>query len=222
MKRAPVVRLVIVAKEPRAGQVKTRLGARIGPTPAAELAQAFLEDTLLRMRGLADQLWLCHAPAEISQGFRERCQAISPELRFVSQVDGDLGARLAAALAGEGVRLAIGCDAPDLPLACVRQAIAALGAEFDAVAAPARDGGYTLLGLGPVVDSAPLAGPIRWSHAETWADTRAAFAPAPVGEVTPWDDVDELEDLIALCARLDPAACPATAAWARANAYLDR
>jgi len=214
------VRLVIMAKEPRAGQVKTRLAARIGAGPAAGLAQAFLEDTLTRVRGLADELWLCHAPAEISQGFGERCQAIAADLRLVPQVDGGLGARLADALAGEGLRLALGSDAPDLPLACVHEAVEALRGELDAVAAPARDGGYTLLGLGPGVSSAPLAGPIRWSHAETWADTRAALAPARVGEVTPWDDVDELEDLLALCARLDPEACPATAAWARANGYL--
>ena len=64
--------------------------------------------------------------------------------------------------------------------------------------------------------------PDRATLERLMADTRAAMAPARAAELTPWDDVDELEDLRALCARLEPGLCPATEAWARANGYLDR
>ncbi|MCA8924551.1 MAG: DUF2064 domain-containing protein [Planctomycetes bacterium] len=216
------MRVVVMVKEPIAGRVKTRLAAQIGSHRASELAQAFLDDTLLRLRDRAQSLWVCHAPATASQGFRARCRRFAPRCELVPQAEGGLGARLAAALAGEGVRVALGSDAPDLPLRCLDEARAALEGAADLAVCPARDGGYTLLGLGPGVDPAPLAGPIRWSHPATWADTRAAMAPARAAELTPWDDVDELEDLRALCARLEPGLCPATEAWARANGYLDR
>ncbi|MEZ6183440.1 MAG: DUF2064 domain-containing protein [Planctomycetota bacterium] len=214
------MRLFVVVKQPAPGRVKTRLGKEIGPEAAAELAQAFLDDTLRRLAPGRPTV-VVHAPPELSPAFRARCRAQAPECTFVPQGPGDLGARLAAALAGSGVRLAVGGDAPDLPLERLERAAALLAAEADVVAVPAQDGGYSLLGLGPGVDAARLAGAIRWSSPHTWADTEAAFAGHTVVALEPWDDVDELEDLRALCARLEPGVCAATEAWARANGYLD-
>ncbi|HBP23806.1 MAG TPA: hypothetical protein DEA08_39270, partial [Planctomycetes bacterium] len=135
------------------------------------------------------------------------------------QVAGDLGARMAAALAGsEGPRLALGSDSPDLPPAPLIEAMARLR-PGSAWTAPAADGGYVALALGQGVESAPLRARIAWSSASAREDTERALAEAGVEVLAPapgWSDVDDAADLRALQERLRRAPASvarATRAW---------
>ena len=111
--------ICIFAKPPVAGQVKTRLAAAVGDLRAAELALAFLDDTVEAVRALP---WASAALATPS--------AFASTLPILLQGEGDLGARieriLRAALAQAPAAIAIGADAPALPRRLL-EAAAALG-----------------------------------------------------------------------------------------------
>lgn len=218
-------RLLVFCKEPQPGRVKTRLAASIGDEAAADLAWSLLRDTCRLARIAADQvdarLELHHAPASPSPAFRELGASFGCLL--VPQIEGSLGERLAAGLAPEGdPRVALGSDAPDLPPGQIVAAFEGLDPQL-AVASPAPDGGYVLLGLGSAVPALALgSAQIRWSSESTLRDTRASleasgarFSPPLAG----WRDVDEWADLEALADRLgeDPSSAPASAAWLRAR-----
>ena len=209
------------AKEPQPGRVKTRLAASIGAEAAADLAWALLRDTCRLARAAADatgaRLELHHAPSQPGPELRELARAFACEL--VAQRPGSLGERLAAGLEpDDSGRVALGSDAPDLPPALLEQAFLALEEPGAAVAAPAPDGGYVLLGLGRGVPASALAdSTIRWSSATTLDDTRGALlrAGSELTLLEAWSDVDELADLEALeeRLRLTGESAPATEAW---------
>jgi rSAM/selenodomain-associated transferase 1 len=223
--KPPPCKLLLMAKEPAPGRVKTRIARQIGPEAAAALAWALLEDAA---RGAADGaaaagaiLEVVHAPDAPSTALVERVAAAAPGSRLRAQGLGDLGVRLARALADVAwARVAIGSDAPDLPPERFAQAFAAL-ARSPAVVGPALDGGYYLLGLAPGVPPGALEVGIRWSTPHALADTRAALRAAGIGpifELPPHGDVDEPEDLARLAELLarDPSRAPATARWTAA------
>ena len=209
------------AKEPQPGRVKTRLAASIGAEPAAELAWALLRDTCSLARAAADalgaRLELHHAPSDPGPELRELAAAFGCEL--VAQGPGSLGERLAAGLRPDhSARIALGSDAPDLPRDLLDQAFLALEEPRTAIAAPAPDGGYVLLGLADGASASALADPaIRWSSATTLSDTCSALlrTGSEVARLGGWSDVDELADLEALEERLrsDEGSAPATRAW---------
>ncbi|MBU1222562.1 MAG: TIGR04282 family arsenosugar biosynthesis glycosyltransferase [Gammaproteobacteria bacterium] len=143
------VRIVIFAKAPVPGRVKTRLIPVLGAAGAAQLAARMLD------RALAQALTATVGPVEL-------CMSPAPDapewtgIPFPAGIDvsdqggGDLGARMArpaqrAVARGEAVLLT-GTDCPDLSAARLRLAAAEL-AGHDAVLYPAADGGYPLLGL---------------------------------------------------------------------------
>ncbi|GAC1342867.1 MAG: hypothetical protein NVSMB23_16000 [Myxococcales bacterium] len=187
-------RVCIFAKPPVAGAVKTRLALGVGVERAAALARAFLDDTVAAV-GQAD--WARAALAST--------EPVDSDLEVILQGEGDLGARLervlAQALRDAPFALAIGADAPGLPLRLLAQARAAL-ATADAVVGPADDGGFYLLGLSRCPPGL-LAG-LPWSEPETCARTLArlrdrGFSPAVI---EPWFDVDVAADLDRLRAAL--------------------
>lgn len=214
-------RLLLFSKVPSPGQVKTRLAATIGCAAATELAWALLHDSAQVAQSTAEAIGVrCELhfgrPPEPSPRFERLLAELG--LRALPQGPGGLGERLAAGFGGADVpRVAMGSDSPDLPSALIVEAFGVLepGA---ACLAPAGDGGYVLIGLGPGVSAAALADPkIEWSSARTLADTRAALerAGAEVRVLPAWRDVDDAADLAALRERLalDPGAAPRTAAW---------
>src|SRR5438132_14370623 len=83
--------LAVFAKEPRAGQVKTRLAQATSPEFAAAVALAFLRDTLARCAAARAERVLVYAPSE-ARAFFEAETAES--YRLVPQHEGDLGQRL--------------------------------------------------------------------------------------------------------------------------------
>jgi rSAM/selenodomain-associated transferase 1 len=136
------VDLIVLAKEPVAGRVKTRLCPPCTPASAAELATAALADTLAAATGAgADRVVLA-----LDGRVGPWCP---PGVEVVGQGDGDLDRRLTRAWAATaGPALQIGMDTPQLTADDLSAAMAALLAPgVDAVLGPAADGGWWAAGL---------------------------------------------------------------------------
>jgi len=163
-------RIVIFAKAPLPGLVKTRLIPALGANGAARLAHRMLLRTVAEAAAAGLSVpELCAEPHPCDP----RWEGLLPSqpLHATGQGDGDLGARLARAAArvisgGENVLL-VGADCPDLDCHRLLEAASALAA-YDAVIHPAEDGGYVLLGLRRFDPS--LFTDIAWS-ASTVAET---------------------------------------------------
>ena len=193
-------RLLVFAKEPVAGRVKTRLAAAIGGPAAAGVYLELAERTLAAAAAAhaagvvgAVELWCDPAadrPAFVA--WRDRYG-----VALHAQRGGDLGARmqgaLAAALARGTPALLVGTDCPGLDVAYIARAAAAL-ATRDAVLGPADDGGYVLIGLARDLD---VFGGMSWSTATVMAATRARLDAlgATFAELPPLWDVDTPADL---------------------------
>jgi rSAM/selenodomain-associated transferase 1 len=206
----------IFVKEPVPGQVKTRLCPPLTAEEAADFYRVALEETVDRLAVLPFSLTLFFAGNEAY--FRNRF----PRLRRVSQGSGDLGLRMDRALArllptGQPALL-VGSDSPDLPATRVTEAFAAL-AVADAVAVPAVDGGYVLIGERRHYPRLFLD--IPWSTPEVLSCTRARAAELGLRwqELAPWEDVDDLPSLLRLLER-SPASASARHARARLSSYL--
>jgi rSAM/selenodomain-associated transferase 1 len=134
--------VVVMAKEPRPGRVKTRLCPPCTAEEAAELAAAALDDT---MRAVASSG--CATRVLAFDGRPDRWRR--PGWSLLSQVDGDLAHRLdAAARAAPAPALLIGMDTPQVTGRLLDDASGLLEAPgVDAVLGPARDGGYWAIGF---------------------------------------------------------------------------
>ena len=161
------MRIVLFAKAPAAGRVKTRLIPALGADGAAALAGDMLAHTVAEALATGLAVELCGEPDPA--GWYE-----GPPLLLTVQGEGDLGARLACAasraLAAEDGVLLIGADCPALDRRRLRAAADALAAH-DAVLHPAEDGGYVLLGLRRFDPS--LFEGIAWSSAAVARQTAA-------------------------------------------------
>ncbi|MEJ2201220.1 MAG: TIGR04282 family arsenosugar biosynthesis glycosyltransferase [Desulfuromonadaceae bacterium] len=191
--------LGLFAKEPFPGRVKTRLCPPLSPTEAAALYAACLQETVATLNGGPFALTLFFSGRE--DFFRTNF----PELKRVPQTEGDLGRRLEQALAGlfaQGHETAalIGSDSPDLPLARVEAALAALN-RVDCVTIPAADGGYVLIGTRR--NRPELFRNMPWSTPRLLAATRqrAVSLGLSYHELSPWEDIDDLPSLQRLLQR---------------------
>lgn len=159
------VRIVIFAKAPVAGRVKTRLIPALGAAGAAQLAARMLDRALQQALAAAvGPVELCMSPAPDAPEWTGI--PLPAGIEVSDQGEGDLGARMARAALraiarGEAVLLT-GTDCPDLTAARLRVAAAQL-ARHDAVLHRAEDGGYPLLGVRAF--DATLFEDIPWSTA---------------------------------------------------------
>ena len=196
-------RIVLFAKEPTPGRVKTRLIPTLGAEGAARLARRLLATTLREAVASGLPVELCGDPDARFWGPTSLGIALS------AQGEGDLGARLTRAAArtiagGENVLL-IGADCPGLVSSHLRDAAAALD-RHDAVIHPAEDGGYALLGLRRSDPS--LFDRIAWSGPEVATQTCARIG-ALGWSLAIHDtlrDIDQPADLAALPEPLQPMA----------------
>jgi uncharacterized protein len=138
--------LVVMAKYPAAGAVKTRLASQLGNEVACALYGAFLADIGASFAGGPWQLlWAVTPPdADLSPFVGAGCVQIAQEGDELGERMRRCFARLLSAGAKRVVM--IGADAPHLARAAVAASFSALG-DHDAVLVPARDGGYCLVGL---------------------------------------------------------------------------
>ena len=161
----PEAIVCIFAKPPVPGSAKQSLIPELGPERAAELAEAFLEDTVAMVRTVPWAECIIAATKIFARSY------FKPEEVWL-QSEGDLGERLEKvlrlALKRKPIVLAIGADSPGLPAAYLQAARDALN-NADAVLGPTADGGFYLIGLKdcPV---GVLEG-IQWSHSTTLAAT---------------------------------------------------
>ena len=220
--RAPRGVIIVFAKAPRPGQVKTRMSPPLTPEQAAGLYSQLLLDVLEVTGELAPRLELepvlaVHPP----EACAELADLAPTPFRVVPQRGASLSQRMAhavaeAAAAGARRILLRGSDSPLLDEAIVKRALAALE-HFDLAVCPDRDGGYSLIGLrgpAPGIFSHPM------STASALEDTleNAASLGLRVDVQDASFDLDRAGDLD-LLAR---ARSPATARLCgRTLAYLD-
>ena len=193
-------RLILFAKRPRLGRVKTRLVPPLNPTQALTFYRALLRDTFAWMDRLPAQFTL-----EISIDGPWDPNAMPdgapPRADRTEQGDGDLGARIARRFAAAFDSqpptqrcIAVGADTPTLPPEQVIAAASALDSH-DAVISPALDGGYVLLGMRALQPA--LLRDIPWGGSAVAERTRRAATAAGLrfAELEGWYDVDDLEGL---------------------------
>jgi rSAM/selenodomain-associated transferase 1 len=199
------MRALVMAKAPKAGQVKTRLGADIGMEAAAYVAAAALLDTLAACRAAFDE---CHLALDGDLGGAAYEDEIRDQLAdwHVHPQQGDsLGERLAhahARVAGAGPTVQVGMDTPQVTADDLREAASATH-EGGAVLGPAADGGWWVLALRDPSAAAGLAGVPR-SRPDTYRESRAALERAglTVETVRVLRDVDTVADAHAVVAGL--------------------
>jgi len=190
--------LIIFAKAPIPGQVKTRLCPPLAPDEAATLHGTMVLDTLERSRNLLgfDRFLAC-APSKQHPFFK----AIGARqgVHLLEQINGDLGRRMHQAFCSvfdSGYRSAVvvGTDLPTIHAELFRQALKGL-ADHDVVLGPSVDGGYYLIGLNnPAVE---LFSDIPWSTDGVLTSTKdkAQSLSLSVQLLTQQRDLDTLTDL---------------------------
>jgi rSAM/selenodomain-associated transferase 1 len=194
--------VLVMARHPSRGSVKTRLASQIGAEAAWRLYDAFVRDLADRLKALEFPLTWAFWPPDAP------FKTLVPGTRCVPQVGGDLGERLEHAVGVcfdvvQAPVIVIGVDSPHLDLARVREAAEALGAGVDVVLGPALDGGYYLIGLR--VPSAVMFRGITWGSSSVLAETlsRARGAGLRTQLLEPTFDVDDADGLRALRAVLE-------------------
>jgi len=188
--------VIVFARAPVAGRVKTRLAPRLGAAGAARLHVQLVENALRTAREAR-----C-GPVElhVTQPHRLFCGVETRRQR-----GRDLGERIYGALRGALRRhrsaIIIGADAPALTAADLRRAARLLDGAADVVLAPAEDGGYALIGARRI--SLRIFTHVPWGSAEVLSQTLSNLSAAQFRYRllrTVWD-VDRPEDLARLRSR---------------------
>jgi rSAM/selenodomain-associated transferase 1 len=208
--------LVIMAKAPRLGSVKTRLAESLSLQAVTELYRCLLNDTIALAQALDQVEIAIVCPAS---DVDDLSRVVARTVRIVPQTGQGLAAGLASvfnhfATSGQRRVIAFNSDSPHLPVAVLETAFDVLDAH-DLVVGPTHDGGYFLVGA-------------RASHSDLFASdgmgtvnaleallTRARALKLSVHLIDPFYDIDVEGDLTRLAAELQlaPARAPRTAAW---------
>jgi rSAM/selenodomain-associated transferase 1 len=197
--------IVIFARAPVPGQVKTRLARQVGDAGAAQLYAAMLRDTIAVVAGVAHTLDAC----EVVLAYTPETALQRGEYSLLSfwsgahlaQCDGDLGERMLDCMArlheqGRQRVVLIGSDTPHMPQSTLRNAFDSLEQNELCIWRTA-DGGFNLIGTSAVLPSMLFEG-VEWSTERVF-DQVAANAQALQLK---WslafdghDDVDTFADL---------------------------
>ena len=196
-----MTRIVIFAKAPQPGSVKTRLIPALGAEGAAALARRLLAHALQQaLAADVGKVELCMSPAPTDPAWQGI--AVDSAVQQNAQGDGDLGARMARAArrvtqnteSADRSVLLIGTDCPALTASGLKQAAQQLE-QHDAVLIPAHDGGYVLLGLKSPCPK--LFDHMAWSTSVVATETlrRMAALNLRVWQGLMLHDIDEPADL---------------------------
>jgi hypothetical protein len=211
--RSPAI--IVMAKAPRAGEVKTRLSPPLTGEEAARLAACLFADAVSVALGVgAAVVVVAYAPSDgrplLEETLRDasRGEALSDVL-WLEQLGRGLGERLdgvseRAFGEGFGPLLFIGADSPTLPPSYISSALEELAqGSADVALGPTEDGGYYAVGMRSPVPG--LFDSVEWSTPRAYA--RTAHNASRLGlrllELPPWYDVDTAADLARLRAELD-------------------
>ena len=207
--------LVIMAKAPRPGTVKTRLARSLPVEAVTELYRCLLDDTLALAHSLPGVTVAIMCPAS---DVEELTHLVRGEITVVGQRGEGLAAGLTSVFAqfttlGRHV-IAFNSDSPHLPLEVLAGAFELLTTN-DVVIGPTHDGGYYLVGA--KADHAALfhGDGMGTQSALDGLLERARRLQLSVGFTDPFYDVDVEDDLARMAAelRLAPSRAPRTAAW---------
>lgn len=169
--------VIVFARAPVPGAVKTRLVPLLGAEGAAALHAKLVKHTLATARKATFGRIELHGTPGADDPFFRYC-AGRYGVAVAAQTEGDLGTRMLAAferaLAGCARVLLVGSDCPAMSARCLRHAERALRDGADAVFVPCEDGGYALIGLTRV--DARLFDGIVWGGSSVMAETRARLA----------------------------------------------
>jgi len=183
--------LILFAKAPIAGRVKTRLCPPLTPDQASGLHSALVRDTTEMLSTFSG-----YAELELSSD-----SAIEPwpdvNVPRSVQAEGDLGIRIFHALAGaltsgREMAIVVGSDSPGLPSSHIR---ALLESDADVTLGPTLDGGFFAIACRRV--HASMFERVRWSTGFTLEDVARSAAHCGLNLATgpTWLDVDVEEDL---------------------------
>jgi len=193
------IALVIFARVPEPGAVKSRLGELFTPAESSELHAAMVEDVAARACEAASSLASVSLAWSHPPGAAAGAAELPAEMPVEVQPRGDLGERMAMTIqeklrSGARSALILGSDAPTLPADHIVSALGALG-KTDVVLGPARDGGYYLIGMSHL--HLGLFRNMRWGTPEVLAVTRQRIKHAGLRcvETGEWWDVDRPEDV---------------------------
>jgi rSAM/selenodomain-associated transferase 1 len=191
--------LVVMAKAPLPGTVKTRLVPPLTQEQAAELYRALLLDQLRHLRTIGSvERYLAFAPADAAAIMRELG---GDDYRYMSQRGAELGERMKDIFSDlwqrghKGIVL-VGSDLPALPTQLICEAFERIaGDERRVVLGPSRDGGYYLVGMNQATPE--IFENMVWSHDQVLAQTAARLNALGVSfsMLPTWYDLDGIEDL---------------------------
>jgi uncharacterized protein len=208
--------LVIMAKAPRVGAVKTRLAPSLSPEAVADFYCCLLEDTLALARSLGDVEVAIMCP---DRDVHELAQLAGDEATIVAQKGAGLAAGLTSVFAHfaqdrQRRTIAFNSDSPHLPRCVLEDAFETLAAH-DVVVGPTHDGGYYLVGAKASYPTLFAHDGMGTSSALERLLSRALALELSVGFADAFYDIDVADDLTRLAAelRLAPTKAPRTAAW---------
>ncbi|MGH9055651.1 MAG: TIGR04282 family arsenosugar biosynthesis glycosyltransferase [Acidimicrobiales bacterium] len=199
--------ILVMAKAPRPGQVKTRLAPMLGSDACARLHEMLVERTVaLAVSVVAAATLLAFDPPDARD---ELAALVPPAVKLVPQRGRHLGERLRAGVADvfaahAGPVLVVGTDIPMLGARHLCHALGRLdaGDEDDVVLGPARDGGYYLAGMNRLQASLFDIAPALWGGPRVLSASVAAARAAGlrVGLLEVLADLDTPADAVALAA----------------------
>jgi rSAM/selenodomain-associated transferase 1 len=195
MKRA----IIIMAKVPLAGNVKTRLEKVISPENCAKLAEAFLKDAVNKAKAVCEDVFVAFFPPNEAGKLRETV----PDGQIFEQTGKDLGERMFHAFefvfSGEADAVVmIGTDSPTFPFDYIEQAFEFLETNSEIVLGKTDDGGFYLIGLRGLRKE--IFENVVWSSPKTFEQVfeNVRKLQLHLRETPGWYDIDEAPDLIQL------------------------
>lgn len=213
MTGAPTI--LVMAKAPKPGRVKTRLHPLLGQDGCAALQAALLTHTVATALATGRRFVVAFDPPDAEAEIRGLLDDVVDVAQLIPQCAGHLGERMTMA-AGDalpegGPLLVIGTDAPTLTADLLARASTALETGASAVIGPALDGGYYLLGLQWPAPEAFAIDPALWSgeYVAEATLTRLRRLPGRIVRLPVLRDLDTPEDAAALIT--DPLLPPAIA-----------
>ena len=207
--------LVIMAKAPKPGLVKTRLTRNLPPRAVTALYRCLLGDTMALARSLGgvDVAIMCPGP-----DIEELTCLAGDAVQVVAQKGEGLAAGLTSVFerfaAGRQRVVAFNSDSPHLPASVLENAFKALAAH-DVVVGPTHDGGYYLVGAKAVHPALFEDDGMGTTNALEALLARARALELSTVFTDTFYDVDVADDLVRLAGelRFAPARAPRTAAW---------
>lgn len=198
--------LILFAKQPIAGKVKTRLQPDYSPEQAAQIAEFLIGGTAkLATAHWPSVVYLYGAPNVDHPCFRHLAEKF--HLRLVAQANGDLGLKMLTAMqqgiARSGAAAVMGCDVPHCDAAILEHAHEKL-ARGENVLGPTQDGGYYFIGLQDA--AAALFEQIEWGGSQVLETTlvRAQQVGITFEMLPKLTDIDTCDDLWVIAHQYEP------------------